>query len=961
MTKSLCPARIWPLLQLKAVLCLLFVSTGWAALAQQTIRGKVTDIKGGAIVGATVLLKGTTNGTSTNTDGVFVINNLSNGTYTVVISSIGFTTREVKVVVPGNEMLNLKLEESASNLQEVIVTGVFDKRERMDASIAISTLSANQIAQQAPYSAADLLRNVPGVYVNSSLGEVNNTVYSRGVTAIGGGYYYVSMQEDGLPVTNINFGGYGPDYFLRADATTGRLEAVRGGSAAITGPNAPGGIFNYVSKTGEQSFGGEVRVKFGLEGNGQPFYRTDVNLGGKLNEKGDLTFNVGGFYRYANGARYAGYPMNKGGQGKFNIVKTYKGGSLKLYGKYLDDRNTYFNSLPAINFDKPQVAPGVSIFDTYMPNKSVVFDYPHNLPADIRNFDISKLIHSVDRAVGLDWQQNLGNGWSAQNNVKYSNKYRDWDASILLGPVSLSSLYTYALTGALGTFGNYTFTDAVTGRSLATYTQLPNIVNGNFAGFNFNKTSTGDLPGQAVQPNSLLLLPLQTNNIAVQEVIDQGSVTKKINDNLSFTLGGYLGISHLSYDAGVAGLTLSTIENQPHPVIMTGVGLDGKTRQFTNGQGVAALGLGNFNTDDYRQTQVSGFAAATWKITPKLTFDGGVRYDHMRIKGSNLLGMSNPAASQTGFGGVDGNPLTVYDNQYSVAGTTPLGLDKLFKTVSLSGALNYRFTPTTALYARYSDGKKAPDLSTFISVDVNSAPLFDPQIQRIQQIEAGFKLQRDKLAVFATPFYSLLSGIPSNAFATNTDNTYYFTPTVYNSVETYGLELEGNYNFTRQFSVRAVATVQKSTAKKWGTWITGANGPQDDVVNEFSGNRAENVPNLMVNLSPTYAIDKFSIFGSYRYMGSRAANVANAFLLPSFSQLDLGASYTVSKSISLQANINNVTNTLGMMGFTRPGGFPVAADLEGFTTAQREANANAVYAAGFIQPRAYYLTAIVKF
>ena len=359
------------------MLCFACITHGYAALAQQ-IRGTVTDPKGEAVAGASALLKGTTRGTSSNAEGVFEFNNLTNGTYTIVISYIGYTPRELKATVPGSENLTIRLQETASDLNEVVVTGVFDKRERMDASIAISTLSSKQIAQQVPYSAADLLKNVPGVYVNSSLGEVNNTVYSRGVTAGGAGYYYVSMQEDGLPVTNVNFGGYGPDYFLRADATTGRVEAVRGGSAAITGPNAPGGIFNYVSKTGEAGFEGEVRAKFGLEGNAQPFYRADVNLSGKLNQKGDLTFNVGGFYRYANGVRYPGYPMNKGGQGKFNLVRTYQKGALKLYVKYLDDRNSYFEALPTVNFDHPQMAPGVSKTDTYLPNQSVVFDYTQN-------------------------------------------------------------------------------------------------------------------------------------------------------------------------------------------------------------------------------------------------------------------------------------------------------------------------------------------------------------------------------------------------------------------------------------------------------------------------------------------------------------------------------------------------------------------------------------------------------
>lgn len=60
------------------------------------------------------------------------------------------------------------------DIDEVIVTGVFDKRTRMNAPVAIYVLKSELIEKQVPNSAADLLKNVPGVYVNSSLGEIRN-------------------------------------------------------------------------------------------------------------------------------------------------------------------------------------------------------------------------------------------------------------------------------------------------------------------------------------------------------------------------------------------------------------------------------------------------------------------------------------------------------------------------------------------------------------------------------------------------------------------------------------------------------------------------------------------------------------------------------------------------------------------------------------------------------------------
>jgi iron complex outermembrane recepter protein len=135
----------------------------------------------------------------------------------------------------------------------IIVTGVFGATALEDAPISISVLTAEELRQQAPASAADILRSVPGVFVNSSLGEIRNVVFSRGVSANSldgsGGYYYISLQEDGLPVDPLTQANYGPDYFSRPDIMLDHLEALRGGTATITASNAPGGVFNYVSAT----------------------------------------------------------------------------------------------------------------------------------------------------------------------------------------------------------------------------------------------------------------------------------------------------------------------------------------------------------------------------------------------------------------------------------------------------------------------------------------------------------------------------------------------------------------------------------------------------------------------------------------------------------------------------------------------------------------------------------------
>src|SRR5262249_17972888 len=159
----------------------------------------------------------------------------------------------------------------AHKLDEYVVTGVFNATEARKTTTAITTVTADLIAEQALISADDPLLNVAGVFVNSSLVGNRGMVYSRGRSSSSSCgrtcQYDGARQEDGVPITNVAFGNYNASYCNRADATLQRVEAVRGGSASITSSNSPGGAFNYISRLGSQSrFEGEIRERVGIEG-----------------------------------------------------------------------------------------------------------------------------------------------------------------------------------------------------------------------------------------------------------------------------------------------------------------------------------------------------------------------------------------------------------------------------------------------------------------------------------------------------------------------------------------------------------------------------------------------------------------------------------------------------------------------------------------------------------------------
>ncbi len=933
-------------------------------MAQQVVRGKVTDEKNIPLFGVNIIIKGTNKGVNSDIDGQYSITVKNNAI--LVFNYVGFKTKEVAVT---DGSVNVVLKEDTQSLDEVVVTGSFDKRTKLQSSISISTISAKQFDKIAVTSSADLLKNIPGVYVNSSLGEVRNTVYSRGVSVGSNdgasGYYYVSMQEDGLPVTNATFGNYGPDYYLRTDATLGRLDAVRGGTASILGNNAPGGIFNYISKTGGDKFEGEVRAKFGLEGNGKnPFYRTDFNVGGPLSKDKSITYNIGGFYRKSDGANYSGYPMNNGGQIKANIVKKYKSGNVKLFAKYLDDKNGWNEFLPTIGFTNPRFAPGIkSTSSVLVPSVQETFTI--NDTGKQLHYDSRDKIHSTDKSIGLNWEQDFGKGWKLDNKIRYSDKSSVWNATQIVYPIAVDDVLFYALSGNLFNFGTYSFNDHATGTQIGSVTASPNFVNGNFAGFNYT-TNYSNFPGSGIKPNSLFYNPLYYIDNQMKEFIDQFTITKKLK-NMSFTGGMFYANSNLDRMAGPfdgVGVSYSQMTS-PRPSL-TDISFvsssDGQTYQVTNPNGIAG-GAGKSIPIDIiegKQNQFAVFFGHTWEINSKLNFDWGIRSETVKFSGKNQVATSTTSTT----GGVDGNPLTLYDNTGGIINGVYSYSVKKINTVSYSGGLNYKFADNQAVYVRYSKGEKAPDMSQFIGVrDQFATDNLNPIAQKVQQWEAGYKLKSGTTNLFVTPFYSLLSNVPQQSVGQETVDvtTAYLTPVVYNKFRTMGVEIEVNHEFTEKFSVRAVTTLQKAKALEYKTWALGANGAADDAIIDLSGKRTDNSAEVIFRISPSYTSGKFYSSLDFSYMGKRPANVSNTFELPAYNQSNLNLGYNFTKSIQLQANINNIFNQNGVMGWVAPGTIIEAFDRQGFTKAKLDANPNAVYGTASLQPRAYFLSAIYKF
>jgi iron complex outermembrane recepter protein len=943
----------------KALLCLLFLGIGALNLSAQTVSGTIKDGDNNPLVGASVLVKGTKNGTLADANGTFKLNDVPKGSI-LVVSFVGYTTKEIAADGP---TISIVLAEGDA-LGEVVVTGVFDKRSALNSSIAITSLSAAQIDRLVPVSSSDVLKNVPGIYVNSSLGEIRNTVNSRGVTTGkndgGSGYDYVSIQEDGLPVTNVNLGDFSPDMFNRVDVTLGKLEAVRGGSAAITGANAPGGIFNYISKTGGDKFEGEVRTRFGLEGDGKNLYsRADLNFGGPLSK--NVTYNIGGFYRNAKGPQYPGYASNYGGQIKGNLLYKYGSGSLQVLVKLLDDHNLTAEGIPTLGYTDMKPAAGFDNTSSVLP-PAISVTTPV-LDRGNLTYNPSDLWHSKDKAIGLNWEQNIGeSGWKFANNLRYSSKSNEAFTPLsIVTPINMENIVTYFILGALHPPTQIipgTYDISVGGKSIMSVKS--------FSGFDYHVIAN-TAPGNDIAPNSLFFTPLIWQDRRVDEFMDQFNFSKRIS-NMSFNIGGFIGSSKYNGIQGSQGVSLTTIQNNPQPVnIKVTYGnpnptdpKNGTVYQVTNPNGVVNVGADQgYAENAITKNQTALFFAHTWEINDKLTFDWGVRYENINVKGQNY----GRALADIPNGGLDGNPLTLFDNTKAVRGAL-YKYDKTLSYVSFSGALNYKISDNMAVYGRYSNGKKAPGFQVYqdVSSTFNETNL-KPEIQVVQQFEAGFKAKTAQYYANITPFYSLLSNIPGQVTFTDSKGALYNPPTFYNSLTTYGIELEGMYKVSDNFDIRGVLTLQGSSATKYKSWIhlpTGSATSPDSTVDN-SGNGIAHLPNVMANITPEYTNGKFYAGLTWSYMGARQANFANAFELPAFSQFNLSLSYDITPKFRVSANVNNVLNQYGVMGWVGPGTFPDNLNLDGLTKEAIAKNKDAFHQAIAIPARAYFVSLAYKF
>ena len=193
--------------KLMLLLACLFVGIGLVTAQTQKVTGVViSEEDGQPVVGASVLVKGTTLGTITDVDGNFNLSNVPSSAKTLQISYIGMQTQEV-VIKP---TLKVVLKSDSQNLDEVVVTAMGIKRSEKSLGYAVSSVKGDEITKARESNVLNSLSGkIAGLQIAQSSGTVggSSSIQIRGASSIGS----VSSPLfiiDGLPIDN---GSYNPD------------------------------------------------------------------------------------------------------------------------------------------------------------------------------------------------------------------------------------------------------------------------------------------------------------------------------------------------------------------------------------------------------------------------------------------------------------------------------------------------------------------------------------------------------------------------------------------------------------------------------------------------------------------------------------------------------------------------------------------------------------------------------
>ena len=279
----------------QTLLLLLFLLCGLLAQAQKTtVTGRIVGAQGEALPGSTVLERGTTNGTSTGSNGEFSLS--VNPAATLTVQAIGYATQQI--AVNGRTSIDVRLVAAAQDLNEVVVTGsrATEGRSNILTTAPVDVISAREIKAFAQTDVAQVLAYAAPSFQSTRQTISDGTDHIDPASLRGLGPDQVLVLVNGKrfhnsALVNINGtvgrGSVGTDLNVIPTASLKRIEVLRDGAAALYGSDAIAGVINLQLKDDTTGVTASSTVGQTTKSDGGVF-QVDTNIGIGLGGKGYL-------------------------------------------------------------------------------------------------------------------------------------------------------------------------------------------------------------------------------------------------------------------------------------------------------------------------------------------------------------------------------------------------------------------------------------------------------------------------------------------------------------------------------------------------------------------------------------------------------------------------------------------------------------------------------------------------
>ena len=776
--------------------------------------------------------------------------------------------------------------------EDIIVTGQTTRnRPLITASADITLASREAIDRKAPRSTADLLELVPGIFVEGTAGQISNNYSVRGLQ--GGGQRFVQLEEDGLPIL---YSGGGADFFFDQDLTIDRLEAVKGGSSGVLTVNGAGATINFISKRPNfNEAEGAARVtayNYGLK-RGDFYYSQPIS--------DNLAFNVGGYIQSSPGVRkntfdYAGWRLKGGIEYKFD-----DGGSIRLSGKGGKIEYAYYATQPyAFVNGKIRDVPGL---DTQFGNVGgdafgniavPVSTFAH--PSGFREFRYSDGVVTKTAQVRLDIDKPVADNFNLflhSRYLKYSYDFNGLFPGSGTGNAGLTSAVNYLTPGA-----NSPINDLLTLGTAAFPTRTRFGIKNLRTGVVLGSNQTAEL--NALNGNGFLQrTTLNHDFIDGKDFgLNAGGTWEYTSGSLknSLTAGVMYYNVKRNQDQSATGSVVNDVKTNSDVFDIVALDANNAVIGTLSDNGLVSYGDWGAGIRERKDSTVSLYVNDELELGD-LHFDAGIRWES--DKATALDGREASAADpanriveirpgvfqqlvQPGVVGVVRGVGSTFNGQFDTRRKTQ-------SKAAYTAGVNYLFTPSLAIYARYAKGFQTNNV--------------DP-ITTIELYEAGVRYQ-----------YGRLFNGSATVFRTNFDDqNYNFADPVNPSVQTnlnadlrtVGVEIDFNVRPIDWFSVDFQGVFQKPKLKN--LQLNGVNQTG------FEGNRPERTPAKLFTITPTVRLPNGlgEVYGRYKYVGRIFADNGNGLALPSYGVTSAGITINVSERLQANFNADNIFDVIGL-------------------------------------------------